>query len=233
VDPSGGFQSFQLDGKLLTFGVQEQAQGATDLNLDGDTADIVLHYYQAGASSIVNLGFDVSAGHQVQSDRIAFAVTESRQGLTDLNGDGDTGDVVLHVADLGPDDARSRIEALMALLRSMGVPQNTERLLLRFLASARAALEQQRPCGAMGWLQTFDFVLNAQQKKMLLAQAQELSAESQSIQLQLREENPGCKNPVHLLCKKGHFKPFKQKHDCQKFHHQNNHPNQHNQHQHH
>ena len=221
VDPSGGFQSFQVDGKTLSFGVQEQAQGATDLNLDGDTADIVLHYYQAGAGSIVNLGFDVSAGHQVQADRIAFAVTESRQGLTDLNGDGDTGDIVLHVADVGPDDARSRIEALIALVRSMDIPENNERVLVAFLEFALRALDQDKPCRVLEWLQVFDFSVRAHQgKKIPYAQAQELRDEAQSILDQLRDENPSCKNPNHELCKKGHFKHFKTKHHCHKIHHQ-------------
>ena len=220
VDPSGGFQSFQLDGKTLTFGVQEQAQAATDLNLDGDTADIVLHFFQAGASSIVNLGFDVSAGHQVESDRIAFAVTESRQGLADLNGDGDTGDVVLHVADVGPDDARSRIEALIALLRSMDVPQNTERVLVSFLEFALGTVDRDKPCRAIGWLQVFDFAVKAHQgKKIPQAQAQELRDEAGSILGQLREENSSCKNPFHELCKKGHKKHLKKKHQCKKVHH--------------
>jgi hypothetical protein len=204
VDPSGGFQSFQVDGKLLTFGVQEQAQGATDLNLDGDTADIVLHYYRAGADSIVNLGFDVSAGHQVQADRIAFAVTESRQGLTDLNGDGDTGDIVLHVADLGPDDARSRIEALIALVRSMNLPRTTERHHVAFLELALQALDGDNPCEAIRWLQLFDFSVKVPQgMKIPQAQAQELQDEAESILDQLREENPSCKSLAHLLCKKG------------------------------
>jgi len=204
VDPSGGFQSFQVDGKLLTFGVQEQAQGATDLNLDGDTADIVLHYYRAGADSIVNLGFDVSAGHQVQADRIAFAVTESRQGFTDLNGDGDTGDIVLHVADVGPDDARSRIEALIALVRAMNLPRNTERHHVAFLELALQALDGDNPCEAIRWLQLFDFSVKVPQgMKIPQAQAQELQNEAESILDQLREENPSCKSLAHLLCKKG------------------------------
>ncbi len=224
VDPSGGFQSFQLDGKTLTFGVQEQAQGATDLNLDGDTADIVLHFFQAGASSIVNLGFDVSAGHQVQSDRIAFGVTEARQGLTDLNGDGDTGDVVLHVADVSPDDARSRIEALIALVRSMDLPRPTERLHVMFLELALRALDRDKPCKAIGWLELFHFSVKVHQGgKIPRAQARELRDEAQAIIELMRAENPSCKSPVHLLCKTGHLKHFKNKHQCKKHYHQKHH----------
>ncbi len=226
VDPSGGFQSFQLDGKTLTFGVQEQAQGASDLNGDGDSADIVLHFFQAGASSIVNLGFDVSAGHLVESDRIAFAVTEARQGLTDLNGDGDTGDVVLHVADVSPEDARSRIEALIALLRSMDLPRPTERLHLMFLEFALRALDQEKPCKAIGWLQLFDFSVKVHQgNKIPEAQARELRDEAQAIIELMRAENPSCKSPHHLLCKKGHFKHYKNNYDCKKYQHKHHHQN--------
>jgi len=219
VDPSGGFQSFQLDGKTLTFGVQEQAQGATDLNLDGDTADIVLHYFQAGAGSIVNLGFDVSAGHQVRSDRIAFGVTEARQGLTDLNGDGDTGDVVLHVADLRPDDPRSRIEALIALVRSMDLPRPTERLHVMFLELALRALDRDKPCKAIGWVDLFNFSVRVHQSKILQAQAQELGGEASAILEDMRAENPSCKSGAHMLCKKGRFKHFKKYHHHKKKHH--------------
>ena len=231
VDPTGGFQSLQLDGRLLTFGVQEQAQGATDLNLDGDTADIVLHFFQAGTGSIVNLGFDVSAGHQVHSDRVAFGVTEARQGLTDFNADGDTGDVILHVADLRPDDARSRIEALMALLRSMDLPTSTERVHLAMLQFALATLDRDKPCRTIGWLQVFDYSVRAHQgRRIPEAQAQELRDEAQAIIELLRAENPSCKSPVHRLCNKGHYKHFKQfkkKHQCKKTFHNKNHQKKH------
>jgi hypothetical protein len=225
VDPSGGFQSFQLDGKLLTFGVQEQAQGATDLNLDGDTADIVLHFFQAGAGSIVNLGFDVSAGHQLQSDRTAFGVTEARQGLTDLNGDGDTGDVVLHVADLGPDDARSRIEALIALLKSMDLPRPIERVHVAFLEFALRALDEDKPCRAIAWLQLFDFSVNIHQgSRIPQAQAQELRDEAQAIIELMRAENPTCKSPAHTLCKTGQLKhQYKKYFRHHKYQHKNHH----------
>ncbi len=222
VDPSGGFQSFQLSGRTLSFGVQEQAQGGSDLNADGDTGDIVLHFFQAGASSIVNLGFDVTAGHQVHSDRIAFGVTESRQGLTDFNGDGDTGDIVLHVADVSPQTPQDRIEALVALVRSMGLPPNTEGLLLRFLRFAGEALDRGKPCRAMGWLRTLDNVARAQEAKLPQPESSELREQSRSILLQLRDENPSCKSPVHLLCKSG-AKHAKVKHVCQKFQNGKNH----------
>jgi hypothetical protein len=155
----------------------------------------------------------------VQDDRIAFAVTESRQGLTDLNGDGDTGDVVLHVADVSPEDARSRIEALLALLRSMGLPRPTEYLHAAFLRFALQGLDRDDPCKAIAWLQLFDFSVKLHQgwKKIPQAQANELRAEAQAILSLLRAENPGCKLPGHGLCDNPHVKHDKKHHECKKY----------------
>ena len=102
ADPSGGLQQFQLAGPFVSFGVREFAQGMNDLNGDRDFNDIVLHYFDVGTGLTTNLGHDVTLGHQLQDAKIAYAVTEARQGMTDLNGDGDALDVVLHVADLNP-----------------------------------------------------------------------------------------------------------------------------------
>ena len=101
ADPSGGYQTFQLNGNQVSFGVQELAQGQTDLNGDADFSDVVLHYYDVTTGVTTNLGYDVTLGHQFKNGTIAFAVTESRQGMTDLNADGDAFDVVLHVATVG------------------------------------------------------------------------------------------------------------------------------------
>ena len=101
ADPSGGLQMFQLDGNQVSFGVREFAQGTSDLNGDADFADIVLHYYDVTTGTTTNLGHDVTLEHQFENGTIAFVVTENRQGMTDLNGDGDAFDVVLHVTTVG------------------------------------------------------------------------------------------------------------------------------------
>src|SRR3972149_3166439 len=90
---------FQLDGKLVAFGVSESNQGNTDLNGDGDTNDTVLHVFDKGRGTTTNVGLDTSFGFQLDGNLVAFGVTESNQGNTDLNGDGDTNDTVLHVFD--------------------------------------------------------------------------------------------------------------------------------------
>ena len=101
ADPSGGFQTFQLNGNQVSFGVNELAQGPSDLNGDADFTDVVLHYYDVTTGVTTNLAQDVTLGHQFKNGTIAFAVTENRQGMTDLNGDGDAFDVVLHVTTVG------------------------------------------------------------------------------------------------------------------------------------
>ena len=86
----------RLDEKQVAFRVSESRQGATDLNGDGDTSDFVLHVLDAKTGTVTNVGRAVG-GFQLDKDRIAFSVSESAQGATDLNGDGDTSDFVLHV----------------------------------------------------------------------------------------------------------------------------------------
>jgi hypothetical protein len=166
VDPSGGFQTFQLDGRFLTFGVRELAQGATDLNGDGDTGDVVLHDYDADTGVTTNFGFDVTAGHQIDSGRIAFAVTENNQGMTDLNGDGDATDVVLFVADLEPETSRALLQALVAQVQSLGLPRGIERTETALLNEALKALDRDDTCKAISWLQAFKLSLKNEGKKL-------------------------------------------------------------------
>jgi hypothetical protein len=71
----------------------------TDLNSDGDMGDHVLHYHDLASSTTVNLGLSSRSG-QVAGNVIVFATKESHQGFTDLNGDGDHYDSVLHTHDL-------------------------------------------------------------------------------------------------------------------------------------
>ena len=88
-----------LDGDRLAFRVSEARQGA-DLNSDSDTFDSVLHVHDFGTGVTSNLELDASANVWLDDDRLAFGVSEVRQGA-DLNGDSDTFDSVLHVHDFG------------------------------------------------------------------------------------------------------------------------------------
>src|SRR5262245_34958906 len=105
----GGVQPYSFHDDppdaAIPFAVSEPDQGA-DLNGDGDKEDFVLHVRRAADGAVINLGLAVqdvagSGGRlgisSVSGDLVAFAVGEQAQGGTDLNGDGDTNDFVLHV----------------------------------------------------------------------------------------------------------------------------------------
>ncbi len=90
----------QIAGDLLAFTVLESSQGHTDLNADGDVFDPVVYVYDVMTASLTNLELATSnfGGEiQVASNLVAFRVDEGRQGNSDLNGDGDSSDDVLHV----------------------------------------------------------------------------------------------------------------------------------------
>lgn len=86
-----------INGDLVAISVPESGQGSTDLNGDGDTLDKVLHVHDLQTAATTNLGLYVDRGFQLDGDLLAFKVWESRQGNQDLNGDGDTGDIVAYV----------------------------------------------------------------------------------------------------------------------------------------
>ena len=91
------------DSGIVVFRVSEGRQGATDLNGDGDTSDNVLHIFDSNtptsSPTITNTGLAI-AGLTTDSGIVAFGVSESRQDATDLNGDGDALDNVLHIANI-------------------------------------------------------------------------------------------------------------------------------------
>lgn len=89
-------------GELWALEVAEAGEGAADRNGDGDALDVVLSVYDLAADSRADLGlapggFPLVAVGDVL---VAFGVSEADQGNTDLNGDGDAGDLVLHVHDV-------------------------------------------------------------------------------------------------------------------------------------
>lgn len=87
----------EVSGNLVAFLVSEPAQGNTHLNGDTDTNDNVVHVYDATTGITTNLGLQSSFFPRVSGNLVAFVVNESAQGNTDLNGDGDATDVVIHV----------------------------------------------------------------------------------------------------------------------------------------
>jgi len=93
----------RLDGNTVAFSVSESAQDGTDLNGDGDTSDFVLHVYDISGDATTNVGLTTTFGLQLDGNTVVNPVIEFIQGDTDLNEDGDTTDVVLHVYDVSGD----------------------------------------------------------------------------------------------------------------------------------
>lgn len=90
-----------IDGTVVVFSVPESQQGMTDLNHDGDTTDRVLHLYRHGSpSTFSSLDLAVEDFVVGGNSLLAFRTSEAAQNNTDLNGDGDTLDTVMHVYDL-------------------------------------------------------------------------------------------------------------------------------------
>lgn len=84
---------------LIAFGASETDQGA-DLNGDGDTDDIVLQVYDSRTRTVTST--DLAAGPvepAIGIGSVAFAVQEAAQDGTDLDNDGTTNGLVLHVFD--------------------------------------------------------------------------------------------------------------------------------------
>jgi hypothetical protein len=90
---------FEFDGERVAFTVPEASQGGRDLNGDGDAGDSVLHVFDAARGQTVNVGLAAYVFLRLEAPRVAFMVAEAAQDGRDLNGDGDTDDIVLHVFD--------------------------------------------------------------------------------------------------------------------------------------
>jgi hypothetical protein len=98
-----GFGAASLTGRgeLWAVGVSEFDEGDADRNGDGDSMDIVPVVVDLVDGSVTDLGLAKSNPPilTVGDVLIALGVSEENQGNTDLNGDGDSFDVVLHVYD--------------------------------------------------------------------------------------------------------------------------------------
>jgi len=74
----------------------EPGQNGTDLNADADASDDVLHVRALGAGAWTNVARAADA-FAVSGSRVAFLVPEAAQKASDLNGDKDELDRVVHV----------------------------------------------------------------------------------------------------------------------------------------
>ena len=83
---------FRMDGRWLALMVDEAAQGGTDLNGDGDTADEVTHVFHLIHRTARNLKMERLSGMDG-----GIVPGHVREEVADLNGDGSLGDRVLHL----------------------------------------------------------------------------------------------------------------------------------------
>lgn len=100
----------RIDGQRAVFFVLESQQGR-DLNGDGDLSDHVLHSLERSTFAARNLGLAGApwplVNLELRGHKAYVGVSEGSQGFTDLNGEGDFFDWVLHEVDLVTGAARS------------------------------------------------------------------------------------------------------------------------------
>lgn len=109
-----GFPFTTAEASLLSFRSPELEQGR-DLNGDGDLDDVVLQVSDlargvtrsSGVESLLMAAAFLANGLPPSGGRYAIPVLEAGQGGADLNGDGDSDDVVLHVFDAGTGRTRN------------------------------------------------------------------------------------------------------------------------------
>jgi len=98
-----------IDTQTAAFVVNETELAKIDLNADGDSYDPVVLVMELTSGRITNTGLakDYRSPLLLKGSRVAFGVKESYQQLTDLNGDGDMLDTVVHVYDISKKTATS------------------------------------------------------------------------------------------------------------------------------
>jgi Tol biopolymer transport system component len=97
-------EDFVIGNQLVAFRTSEASQGEGDLNGDGDSLDDILQVYDVTADQLISSGqavipcrleaCDPRLPYRVLTDTVKFLSLEADQG-EDLNGDGDSDDLVL------------------------------------------------------------------------------------------------------------------------------------------
>jgi hypothetical protein len=118
-------EDFVLGATLVAFRTRESAAGR-DLDGDGDLSDDVLRVYDVPARTLLETGqsivpcrleaCDPRVPYRVHRDTVTFLTVEAHQGA-DLNGDGDTADLVLQTF-----NARATAPAAAAAARLAAAP---------------------------------------------------------------------------------------------------------------
>ena len=157
---------------------------------------MILPILTRAMGTTTNVGLDAGGGFgsglQIDGNLVAFSVSEFRQGNTDLNGDGDTNDFVLHVFDISvititPADATQN---LIDLINTMSLPTNVENPLTAPLNQAVNLLNDNNPSNDTAVCEQLTALINQvdakEQNGMLSAeQATQLKQDAEAIKTSL------------------------------------------------
>lgn len=118
-------EDFVLGPTAVAFRTSESAQGSLDLNVDGDADDDVLQVYDMISRRLFNThqavtpcrfeACDPRVPYRVSGDAVTFLTLEADQGERDLDGDGDSRDIVLQVFNVREAAERATGAGTMAL----------------------------------------------------------------------------------------------------------------------
>jgi hypothetical protein len=151
----------------FAFNARESENGL-DLNGDLDLLDDVAHLYDGVRGQLTNLGLAALRPSPVIGEKLlAFAVTEVGQNRTDLNGDGDIGDSVLHVVRLVEPTPEELIQDLVDQVLGFGLDHGLENALRSKLEEALAFLAAGDLESAVGSIGAFVNQVEAQRGKKL------------------------------------------------------------------
>lgn len=92
-------RGYNISGDYFVFASHEGHE-PTVTNGDPDRHDEVVQVYQISTASLVSTGFAHKSRLEISGTNLVFAVPEAKQNKTDLNGDGDHSDLVVHVYDM-------------------------------------------------------------------------------------------------------------------------------------
>jgi hypothetical protein len=172
----------QVVARRLAFNVRE-SEVQQDLNGDGDWLDDVVHLYDGGRAQLTNLELAALRPPPVIGEKLmAFAVPEAGQDLTDLNGDGDPGDSVLHVVRLVEPTSEELLQDLIDQVLGLGLHHGIEDALRAKLEEALGFLAAGDVASAEGSIGAFVNHVEAQAgKKITPEQADALIALAEEI----------------------------------------------------
>jgi cysteine-rich repeat protein len=147
--------------ELIAFRTSENAEGGRDLNGDRDVVDSVLQVYDVASGTLLNTGAAVTPcpleacdpriPYRVGANTVTFLTLEKEQGGedgngTDLNGDGDTKDLVLQVFNVAQALAGLPSDETLARAREGSASPSTPALRVLAAATGGICTDTARAC---------------------------------------------------------------------------------------